>query len=352
VSVNLKSLFGRLNTTTRTALEGAAGLCLSRTNYNIEIEHFLLKLLDVPECDLRCIAKRFQIDLARTTNELNRSLDKLKSGNVRTPSFGPLLLETLVRGWVYGSLDYNSQRIRSGFVMIGLLAEDELSRLTRDASPTLGQIDVAALRRDFAAIVGSSVEAETATDDGEHEDLSGGPRVFISYRREEAEFYADVLFDRLLASVPGIRVFRDADTLQPGMIFAEKLNETISACDIVLALIGDKWLNATDHDGRRRIDGADDWVRLEIAAALRYEKTVVPCLIGSARMPARSELPSDLAGLEQRHAVILSPAILRRETEDLIRMLKDWRPPRRAKPAEQSDHPLGAGPSAGAPSED
>jgi hypothetical protein len=230
---------------------------------------------------------------------------------------------------VYGSLEYDAKWIRSGFVIIGVLAEDELSRLIRDISPTLGQMDAAALRRDFLAIVESSVEKETPAHAEQQvvEDLSGGPRVFISYRREEGDFCADVLFDRLLASVPEVRVFRDTDTLRPGMVFSEKINETICACDIVLALIGEKWLTATGHDGGRRLDRPDDWVRLEIAAALRHEKTVVPCLIGGARMPDRTELPPDLAGLEQRNAVILSQTVPRRETEELIRMIKDWRRP-------------------------
>jgi hypothetical protein len=333
MSINLKPLIGKLNQTTRMALESAAGLCVARTNYDVEIEHLLLKLFDVPECDFRFILTHFKIDQSRAISDLARSLDKLKTGNARGPKINPSLVEALVRAWVYGSLEYDAKWIRSGFVMIGILAESELSKLLRDISPTLSQIDVTALRRDFATIAASSIENETPTQveeqAGEH--LSGGPRVFISYRREEGDFFADVLFDRLLASVPDVRVFRDTDTLQPGVLFSEKINETISACDIVLALIGEKWLNITDHDGGRRLDRPDDWVRLEIAAALRHEKTVVPCLTGGARMPARSELPPDLAGLEQRNAVILSQTIPRRETEDLIRMVKNWRRPAKAQ---------------------
>src|SRR5215472_1726991 len=90
MSVDLRSLIGKLNDTTRGALESAAGLCLSRTHYDIEIEHFLLKLLEAPDTDFASILPEFGIDRTRLTAELSRSLDKLKTGNARTPAFIPL----------------------------------------------------------------------------------------------------------------------------------------------------------------------------------------------------------------------------------------------------------------------
>lgn len=89
---NLKALIGKLNDATRAALEGAAGLCLARTHYEIEIEHFLLKLLEPNSSDIPLIAQHFRLDSNRLTNELNRSLDKLKTGTARTPSFSPSLV--------------------------------------------------------------------------------------------------------------------------------------------------------------------------------------------------------------------------------------------------------------------
>ena len=86
----LKAVVGKLNDTTRRALEGAAGLCLARTHYDIEIEHFLMKLLDAGGTDFAGILHHFGVDKARLAGELARSLDKLKSGNARTPAFSPL----------------------------------------------------------------------------------------------------------------------------------------------------------------------------------------------------------------------------------------------------------------------
>src|SRR5690349_23425266 len=95
VGPNLKSLIGKLNDPARSALEGAAGLCLSRTHYDIEVEHFLTKLLDSRSNDVAAIIKHFEIDKSRLTGELARSMDKLKSGNARTPAISPTGLKML-----------------------------------------------------------------------------------------------------------------------------------------------------------------------------------------------------------------------------------------------------------------
>ena len=80
--MNLKALIGKLNKSTRSALEGAAGLCLSRTHYDIEIEHYLLKLLDATNSDTTSIFKHFEVEVSRLSSELARALDRLKSGKV------------------------------------------------------------------------------------------------------------------------------------------------------------------------------------------------------------------------------------------------------------------------------
>src|SRR5271165_1885284 len=114
MSVNLKGLIGKLNDTTRGTLEAAAGLCLARTHYDIEIEHFLLKLLDASGSDAAKIFHQFEIDTSRLQKEVERSLDKLKSGNARTPSFSPSLLKLLTQAWMTGSLDFGAEAIRTG----------------------------------------------------------------------------------------------------------------------------------------------------------------------------------------------------------------------------------------------
>ena len=82
-TLNLKALVGKLNPTCRRALEAAAGLCLSRTNYNVELEHWLLKLLEPSDTDLPRVLQHYEIDKAKVSRELTRSLDQLKTGNAR-----------------------------------------------------------------------------------------------------------------------------------------------------------------------------------------------------------------------------------------------------------------------------
>src|SRR5437870_10248099 len=95
MGLNLKSLISKLNDTSRGALEGAAGLCLSRTHYDIEVEHYLSKLIDSSSNDAAAIFKHFEVDRSRLTGELARSLDRLKSGNARTPTLSPTLVKML-----------------------------------------------------------------------------------------------------------------------------------------------------------------------------------------------------------------------------------------------------------------
>ena len=108
MSLNLKSLIGKVDDATRNALEAAAGLCVSRTHYDIEIEHYLLKAIDSSDNDLALILRQYGVDRSRLTNELQRSLDKLKTGNARSPAFSPLLVKMLTEAWT------GHHRIRCG----------------------------------------------------------------------------------------------------------------------------------------------------------------------------------------------------------------------------------------------
>ena len=160
MGLNLKSLIGKLNDTARSTLEAAAGLCLSRTHYDIEIEHYLMKLLDVADSDFSRITQHFGVDKSRLTGELTRSLDKLKSGNARTPALSPTLLKMLTEAWTIGSIDFNAGEIRTGFTVLALITEGELARLMREISREFQKIQADALRQDFLSIVAGSHEEE------------------------------------------------------------------------------------------------------------------------------------------------------------------------------------------------
>jgi type VI secretion system protein VasG len=175
MTINLKSLIGKLNDFTRKSLESSAGLCLTRTNYDIEVEHYVLKLLDQPDGDFAQIVNRFGIDKSRLTGELTRSLDKLKKGNARNPTLSPSLVKMLTEAWTIGSIDFGSGEIRTGFTVLALVTNEELSRLVREVSKELQKIEGEVLRKDFLSIVERS-EEEMAAPVGAPAGALGVPR--------------------------------------------------------------------------------------------------------------------------------------------------------------------------------
>jgi type VI secretion system protein VasG len=156
--VTLKAIVSKLNDTTRKALEDAAGLCLARTHYDVEIEHFLMKLMDATDSDFARILKQFGVDKSRLSGELSRSLDKLKTGNARTPSFSPSLHRMLTEGWTIGSLEFGGGQVRTGFTTLALVSDEELSRIVRDISKELQKIEPESLRKQLPAILEDSLE--------------------------------------------------------------------------------------------------------------------------------------------------------------------------------------------------
>ena len=160
--MNLKAMIGKLNDSTRGGLEAAAGLCLARTHYDIEVEHYLTKLLDSTDNDVTAIFKHFEVDTSRFSGELARALDKLKTGNARTPALSPTLIRMLTEAWTLGSIDYGAAQVRTGHTILALATHDELVRLMRDVSREFQKIQPEALRKDFASIVATSGEEAQA----------------------------------------------------------------------------------------------------------------------------------------------------------------------------------------------
>lgn len=159
MAVNLRSLIAKMNDTTRNAIEAAAGLCVTRTHYDVEIEHYLLKLLESQGTDVPILLRHFGVDRSRFSAELTRSLDNLKSGNARTPTLSPTLVRMCTDAWAIGSIDYGAVKVRSGHTILALLGSDELVRLMRDVSREFQKIKAEELRQKFADITRGSSEA-------------------------------------------------------------------------------------------------------------------------------------------------------------------------------------------------
>jgi hypothetical protein len=146
-------------------------------------------------------------------------------------------------------------------------------------------------------------------------------RIFISYRRQETAYPAGWLYDRLADRFGGGQVFKDVDSIQLGDDFVEVITRAVGSCDVLLALIGERWLTITDEHGRRRLDDPDDFVRLEIEAALTRKVRVIPILVDGARMPNADELPDSLLKLAHRQALELSPAHFEFDSSRLFAVL-------------------------------
>ena len=162
MNVHLRPLIGKLNPAMRSTTEAAAGLCLARTHYDVEVEHFLIKLIDAVDTDFAVIARHAEVDTGRLATALNRSIDHFKTGNGRTPAFSPDLLELLTQAWTIGSLDFQAGQIRSGFAILALLGNDKLSRVLRELTPEFHKISADDLRRDFERILQPSRETAQA----------------------------------------------------------------------------------------------------------------------------------------------------------------------------------------------
>jgi type VI secretion system protein VasG len=162
-AIDLKSLIGRLDDHSRRALEAAAGLTLSRTHYNVELEHWLLKLADGTDTDIPAILRHYDTDHGRLLTDLSRGLDRMKTGNSRAPSLSPEIVEAAKQAWLFASVEHGLSRARSGHLLWAMLADEALSRHVREISSQFARIQADVLKRDLLAITRDSVEAATAT---------------------------------------------------------------------------------------------------------------------------------------------------------------------------------------------
>jgi hypothetical protein len=145
--------------------------------------------------------------------------------------------------------------------------------------------------------------------------------VFVSYRREAGGDAAGRLADRLVDRLGTERVFMDVDAIEPGMDYVEAITRAVTACDVLVAVIGPGWLTAAGEHGRR-LDDPSDWVRVEVGTALSRGVRVIPALVGGANMPTREDLPGELAGLARRNALRIRHESFRADAGHLVEVIE------------------------------
>lgn len=150
-------------------------------------------------------------------------------------------------------------------------------------------------------------------------------RIFISYRRDDSAGHAGRVFDKLRVEFGEDSLFMDVATIPFGADFVEILGQEVAKCDVLLAIIGPAWLDAKEPNGTRRLDNPNDFVRIEIAEALRRGIPVVPILLEGTRIPQAVLLPPDLTALSRRHALEVRHSSFHPDMDKLVGQLKGAR---------------------------
>jgi type VI secretion system protein VasG len=159
-AIDLKRLIGRLDDHCRRSLEAAAGLTLSRSHYNVELEHLLLKLAEGSGTDIATILRHYEVDQPRLFADLTTGLDRMTTGNTRAPGLSPDIVEVVRQAWLFASVELGSARVTSGHLLWALLADETLARRAREMSSQLARIMPDALKRDYPKLIKSVPEEQ------------------------------------------------------------------------------------------------------------------------------------------------------------------------------------------------
>jgi type VI secretion system protein VasG len=173
--VNLKSLFAKLNETSRTATEAAAALCLSEHHYDVEVEHLLLQLLEGNDNDLPAILRHYDVVPERLQAQLVTALGTFKKGNTRTPALSPHITRMIEQAWLLASIEFGQRQIRTGYLIQALLDDDELRRVVVGSAAELEKINADDLRVNLAALVEGSPESRLAQPLGTQDSSAARP---------------------------------------------------------------------------------------------------------------------------------------------------------------------------------
>lgn len=146
--------------------------------------------------------------------------------------------------------------------------------------------------------------------------------IFISYRRDDSRHAAGRLADDLAAAFGAQSIFRDVESIAPGMDFEEALDQALARCAVMLVVIGPRWATITDAEGRRRLDQPGDWIRTEVARALERQVRLIPVMLEDTPLPAAEALPAELRGLLRRQTLPLSDGRWRGDLHKLIETLE------------------------------
>ena len=163
VAVNLKNLVEKLDDVARNALEGAAGLCMSRGQYNVEIEHWFVKILEQANTDMQALLEKYDIDVGKTVAGINKVIDRLQTGNTRPPSLSPAIVDLTKNAWLLASVEYGHPYTTTAHLLCAWLIDDVGRRQALDASIEFKKIPPESLREVLPSVIGGTAESAVMT---------------------------------------------------------------------------------------------------------------------------------------------------------------------------------------------
>ena len=200
ITVDIKMLLSRLNPYCTRALEGAAGLCVSRTHYEVTVEHLFAKLLEEAQSDVPLILRQFDMDTGRMKKAVDQTIEEFRTGNAAKPVFSPLLLEWFQEAWLIASVDLEDNRIRSGALLLAFLAKPTQLATGRyvDLLRPMGR---EALLSQFGNIVKGSIEQASPGEKPVREagvpgDGTALARFCVDFTKKAADGEIDPVFGR------------------------------------------------------------------------------------------------------------------------------------------------------------
>ena len=162
IHVNLKSLVDKMTPVMRESLEGAAGICLAHTHYNVELEHWLLKILDSGHTDFIALLERHDVNPAELARQLAHTIARFKTGSSRPAALSPAIVDAAKNAWLIASVDYGHPLISSGHLLAALLLNEQSRHALLSSCKSLADIAPESLRETARAIVGSTAESAQA----------------------------------------------------------------------------------------------------------------------------------------------------------------------------------------------
>lgn len=186
----MRALVSKLNPTCKKALEGAAALCVAKTHYTVELEHFLFKLIEMPNTDIQAVLRYYELDSQSILKQLSGAIDQFKIGNTSTPALSPHIMSTLEQAWMFSSLQMGQSQIRSGSILLMLIDIDALRGILMESCPLLFQLPRHTYREDIHSLLSKSPEiVEMAPKDSGGAILPESSLLSSSQKNETLEKY-------------------------------------------------------------------------------------------------------------------------------------------------------------------